>query len=340
MLADNQGEFDAYYTLNAGSYYEKLYTSMLMTESVDNFISADRTDFVDGRFRAISMADIFPDGYRRWLANNLTGDDEIKGPRLRSDRDGNVQTDENGFPTTPLAWTSWWGSEPRSCFPGAGAIFCDTFGNEDPSIYGGSTGGFTVVVDPQVGWEQQKFLIAWTMMYLPENQQQWWIDQLRIWEFGVDADPAFENRIEFHNPQGKSYVARSFGKETIFGKEVHRGVAARVLEYANELLVQAYETTDGPDVDGDGEPDWYIPVISPVTGRSIVKWDPTLAAVTPEGGISEGGREGCNENDSTDCECEANRACLQLQKYVQVPYFLRQTMDAYGLTGFRQRGIY
>ena len=81
-------------------------------------------------------------------------------------------------------------------------------------------------------------------------------------------------------------------------------------------------------------------MISPVTGRSIVKWDPTLAAVTPEGGISEGGREGCNENDSSDCECEANRACLQLQKYVQVPYFLRQTMDAYGLTGFRQRGIY
>jgi hypothetical protein len=339
-LPDDKGEWDAYYTQNAGSYYEKLYTALLMTESADNFISADRSEFVDGRFRSISMADLFPDGYRRWLANNLTNDAELKGPRLRSDRDGNVAVDEDGFPTTPLAWTSWWGSAPRSCFPGANAVFCDTFGNEDPSMYGGSTGGFTVTVDPQVGWEQQKFLIAWTMMYLPSNQQQKWIDMLRIWEFGVDADPVFENRIEFHNPEGKSYVARSFGKEDIFGKRVHRGIAARVLEYANDLLFRAYETTDGPDVDGDGEPDWYVPVISPVTGRSIVKWDPSLAAVTEGGGISEEGREGCNAADSSDCVCEANRACLELSKYTQVPYFLRQTMDAYGLSGVRRRGIY
>ena len=36
-LADDKDEFDARYTLNAGSYYDKLYTSMLMTESVGNF---------------------------------------------------------------------------------------------------------------------------------------------------------------------------------------------------------------------------------------------------------------------------------------------------------------
>jgi hypothetical protein len=337
-LAEDQGEFDSYYTLNAGSYYEKLYSALLMTESVDNFISAERSEFVDGRFRSISMADIFPEGYRRWLANNLTGDDFIKGPRLESDRDGNVPVDGFGYPTTPLAWTSWWGSEPRSCFPGSNAIFCDSFGNENPAQFGGSTGGFTVVVDPQVGWEQQKFLIAWTMMYLPENQQQWWIDMLRIWELGVDADPEIENRIEFHNPNGKIYIAKTFGKETIFEKTVQRGVAARVLEYANELLVQAYETTDGPDLDGDGNPDWYIPVMS--EGRPLVRWDETLAAIDIDGRTLAGGGEGCNATDNSECTCEANRACVELEKYVQIPFFLRQTMDAYGLSGFRQRGIY
>jgi hypothetical protein len=339
-LVDDKGEFDSYFTLNAGSYYDKLYSSMLMTESVDNFISSDRSEFVDGRFRSISMADLFPDGYRRWLANNLTGDDDIKGPRLLSDRDGNVALDANGFPTTPIAWTSWWGSEPRSCFPGSNQIFCDSFGNEDPAQFGGSTGGFTVTLDPQVGWEQQKFLIAWTMMYLPENGKQEWIDMMRVWEFGVDADPEFQNRIEFHNPEGKSYVAKAFGKEVIFGREVHRGIAARVLEYANDLLVKAYETTDGPDVDGDGEPDWYVPVISAQTGRPIVKWDPSLFSITETGGVAEGGRPGCNATDSTDCACEANRACLELKNYTQIPYFLRQTMDAYGFTNTGTRGIW
>ena len=36
-----------------------------------------RDDFVDPRFRSVSIADVFPDGYRRWLGNNLTGDDAI-----------------------------------------------------------------------------------------------------------------------------------------------------------------------------------------------------------------------------------------------------------------------
>ena len=39
-------------------------------------------DFTDPRYRAVSIADLFPDGYRRWLANNLTNDIEIKAPRV------------------------------------------------------------------------------------------------------------------------------------------------------------------------------------------------------------------------------------------------------------------
>src|SRR5262249_11432219 len=80
-LASNKGEYDREYTNNVGSYYEKAYTAMLFTESVDNFISSSRSDFVDPRFRNVSMSDVFPDAFRRWLGNNLTGDDFIKGVR-------------------------------------------------------------------------------------------------------------------------------------------------------------------------------------------------------------------------------------------------------------------
>ena len=56
-----------------------------------------------------------------------------------------------------------------------------------------------------------------------------------------DADPALDQRIELHEPNGRVWVARTFGTEVIFGETVQRGIAARILEYANGLLAQAYE---------------------------------------------------------------------------------------------------
>ena len=47
QLAEDEGEYNNQYTVNAGSYYEKIWSPFLFTESADNFISASRTDFVD-----------------------------------------------------------------------------------------------------------------------------------------------------------------------------------------------------------------------------------------------------------------------------------------------------
>ena len=109
-LADDKGEYNSRYTINAGSY-DKMYASFPFTESEDNFISSSRSDF-NGRYRAVSMADLFPDGFRRLLANNLTGDDFIKGPRLDA-LDGRPATGADGFPTRPIGWVSWWERAPR-----------------------------------------------------------------------------------------------------------------------------------------------------------------------------------------------------------------------------------
>lgn len=339
QLANDKGEYRSQYTINAGSYYEKMFSSMLLTESVDNFISSSRTDFVDGRYRAVSMADLFPDGYRRWLGNMLTGDDYIKGARVAANDSGTPLTDIQRFPTRPIGWTSWWGSTPRVCFPAEGTTVCGSFGDEDKGDLTAAGISNTAAIDPQVGWEQQKFLIAWTLMYLPENAQQRWLNSMRVWELGVDNDPQFENRIEFHHPSGKVYVAKTEGKETIFGRQVQKGIAARVLEWANTLLVQAYEVEPGPDMDGDGEPEWWIPVIG-TDGLPIVKYDENIAAVLDNGGISPRGRPGCDANDNSDCTCEANKACVALQSYVEVPFFLRQAMDAYRFNDLGARGIY
>jgi len=339
QLSEDHGDYDSEYTMNAGSYYDKMYTAMLMTESVDNFISDSLSDFVDKRYRAVSLADLFPDGYRRWLGNNLTGDDFLKGPRIAADEDGVPLTDTDGFPAQGIGWTSWWTESPQACFPADGTNVCAGYGTE-PDTFAADAPEHVAVIDPQVGWEQQKFLIAWTLLYLPENQQQEWIDLLRVWELGVDADPSFDNRIELHYPGGKSYVARRFGREEVFGKTVEKGIAARVLEYANELLHQAYETVDGPDLDEDSVPDWYEVVWNEETGEPIVRWDPTVSAIDGEGYVSPDGVPGCNEEDNSECTCAANRACVALARYVEVPFFLRQTLDAYKLVDPEAIGIW
>ena len=340
QLAEDKGEYNAEFTINAGSYYEKLSTAMLMTESVDNFISDSRLDFVDPRYRSVSLADLFPDGYRRWLAQNLTDDDALKGPRLEADSSGKPLVDKDQYPKSPLGWISWWGDQgPTVCFPGDGTAICAApvgpgSGKLDPKAP-----AHTAVIDPQVGWEQQKFLIAWTMLYLPENEKSHWLDQMTVWELGRDADPKFKNRIEFHDPNGKVYVAKTFGKETIFGKTVQKGVAARVLEQANAYLKAAYDTTDGPDIDGDGAPDWVEPVIDPTSGQPRVKYDPTIKQIGPMG-LPWPGKEGCNAQGNSKCTCSANRACLKLKSYVSVPAYLREALSAYKLGDPSERGIY
>jgi hypothetical protein len=314
-LAADKGEYDSEYTINAGSYYDKVYTSMLMTESVDNFISDSRKDFLDSRYRATSLADLFPEGYRRWLANNLTGDDYIKGPRVTANGvKPLIEADK--FAKDPMGWTSWWKkSGPEVCFPANGTTVCSRYG-EDGNPFNANAPQ-TMAIDGQVGWEQQKFLIAWTLMYLPENAKQEWLNMLNIWERTEDTDPVFQNRIEFHDPNGKVFVAKTFGTETIFGKTVQIGVGARILEFANQLLSQAYETTT---VTNNGVT-WYVPVIDPATGAPRVK---KMYADDTDGKTA----------------CSENAFCVQLQGYTEIPFFMRQALQAYGLADPSMKGLY
>ena len=339
-LASDKGDYSSDFTVNAGSYYDKIFTSMLMTESIDNFISDSREDFVDARYRAVSLADLFPDGYRRWLANNLTDDDRLKGARVAANSSGTPLTDADGYPSQPIGWTSWWGEEVRACFPSENSTICSSYGNEDGDGLDPQKVANTVPIDPQVGWEQQKFLIAWTLLYLPENQQLDWLDMLQIWELGPDSDPEITNRIELHHPSGKVYIAKTYGKETVFGDEVQRGIAARTLEYANSLLVQAYEVEDGPDLDGDGQPDWWVPTLNEETGQPMVKYDPNLTHFANADQVWTNGPEGCNVDDSSECACTDNLACMALQDYIAVPAYLREAIAAYGLGGPGVKGIW
>ncbi len=342
-LSEDQGEFDRDYTMNVGSYYDKVYAPYLLTESVDNFISDSANDFIDPRNRAVSMADLFPDGYRRFLANNLTGDDFIKGPRLAATAGGDPQTDSDGYPALGIGWVTWWTPTPEVCFPGPNATVCSTYGcpsgnvcevddqlNVIPHALNPEAPPNTIPVEPLVGWEEYKWLIAQTLMYLPENARTNWVNLMGIWELGSDTDPGFPNRIELHMPDGRIYIARTYGTEEIFGKTVQRGVGARVLEYANELAFRAFECTTATATDGSAS--WCIPTV--VNGNPIVKFDPTIGA---NGTLNP---ECTSDVNSAGCTCSSNRSCEQLKAYESVPAFMRQAMRDFRMADASMKGIY
>jgi hypothetical protein len=327
-LSDTNGEFDRDYTLNAGSYYDKIFVPYLLTESVDNFISDSRNDFVDSRYRAVSMADLFPEGYRRWLANNLTGDEFIKGVRLAADAGGNPLIDFQSFPAWPLGVTTWWGDEVKACFPALGSNICGSFNDQAGGNFDPRTPDNVVVVDPQVGYEQQKFIIAQTMMYLPEDNQQEWIDMMRLFKDTEEETYDIGPHIELHDPRGVKWIANTYGREEIFGKQVQKGVAARVLEYDNELINGCYDNT-AIDYDLDGIIDWYEPNYND-QGEAIIKFDPDALWMDPDTGAFNGqAPEECDEAGDTGCKFEDNHFCAKHAQYTNVMQYLYQFVHVF-----------
>ncbi len=344
-LSDDQGEYDRDYTQNAGSYYDKLFVPYLLAESADNFISSSLNAFVDPRYRATSMADLFPDGYRRLLANNLTNEAWLKGPRVAAKIQGNVLTTEGGFPAEGIGWISWWTETPELCFTNSGTNVCTGY-DENGTPFKASTPEFTRPIAPQVGWEQQKWLIAMTLAYIPENQKEQWLNMMGIWSLGADSDPGFNNRIELHLPAGEVYIARTYGTEEIcfeVCKTVQRGIGARILEYAGELVAAAYVTTA---VSPNGVT-WYVPVLND-DGDPIVRYDSGLKWLTPDGQSTSPPADCSPDPNSSDsdyssfagCKCEHNAACLALEDYISIPTFMRQSMKDLQIAPASMQGLY
>ena len=361
-LADSydRGDYSSRYTEGVGSYYEKSFVPVMLTESEDNFISSSRRDFFDARWRNISMADIFPDGFRRFMANNLADDDSIRGVRVAADASGNPLKSAAGYPVNGLSFTQWWPSAgPSACFPSANSMVCardqvasgSALQNVD---FGALSFNNVAIVEPQVAWEQQKFLIVNTALNLPENQLTKWTDMMRVYDIGVSNDPGFaaNERIEFHNPQGSTFVARGYGTEVIFGKTVQRGIAARVLQHANELLNKAYVTTK---VTG-GPSTWYVPVIGS-NGRALIKFQgleqssrancqavtSTNLAFSPSANFGTAGAASLAEYEAaySACTVSANQAAIAVEKYVSVPTFMNQVLEQLGMIPMHGlKGVY
>jgi hypothetical protein len=340
-LSMSNGDYDVNYTENAGSYYDKIHTAILLSLSEDRFISQSRQDFYDARFRAVGMADVLPDGWRRVIANSLTGDRAILAPQVTATngvpdvintQDPNDPTNKDSlqYPKNPLLWKSWWPQEgPILCGPSNGSNVCTSF---ESDFLGGNAPGFnqpvygsTLGVDPQVGWEAQKFMIAWTLAYIPADWQAKWVDMMRIYRLGQNADPQLNERIEWVDPaSGDFYYAPVYGKECLFGpstatdqascatdskgnptggKWVQKGIAARVLEYANFLTSQAYLADPAYAATGGFNQYGRFVFATQPDGTPVVAADPAMHQITPEGNVGPA-PVACDQSAPVDC-CSA-----------------------------------
>jgi hypothetical protein len=63
----------------------------------------------------------------------------------------------------------------------------------------------------------------------------------------VDVPQA--EQVRFTDPaSGYTYIARTYGTESIDGKTVDKGIAARMIQHANDLVIASYEV----EVDAGG----------------------------------------------------------------------------------------
>jgi hypothetical protein len=358
-LSESHGDFNVEYTVNAGSYYDKINSIIHMSISEDRFVSQSRQDFYDARFRANGMADIFPDGYRRVIANALTGDRALLGSYVAADAAGKALLNTNvdpidplsaQYPSRPLGWTSWWpASGPSVCFASNGRNICRY--DQGAADFHPDAPAKTLPVDPQIGWEVQKFIIANVLAYIPSNQQSKWIDMLKLYRLGPENAPQFEERIEWEDPvSGQVYYARSYGTECLFGtgaactggKIVQKGIAARILEYANELTSKGYllDTTGCPSTDhfaAGFSTHGRACLVRQPDGSPIVISDPAI------GNIFGWPLLTCDKNINPLCKpltTNDNHYAYELLKYKSVPDFLWEGLIAFHHAQPKELGVY
>lgn len=275
-LDRSKGYYATQYDAWVGSYYDKTLVSFMLTDCDDRFISTSRDDFADGRYRNISFATIFPEGVRRLLAATLTEDQAGLGWQVET-RGGNPVLDGQLAPREGMGFRSFWpAAGPEVCWRRSGSLVCREFPSQNPVDDGAPAE--SLPIDPEVGFEVQKFIVFSALVNLPQSYKSDWIDLMRIYRVGsASADPLLPlaERATWVDPlSGQSYVAHRHGFETIDARQVDRGIGARMIDWMNALTQRAYEV--------ELDPVTLAPAIDPVTGAFIYVKTPDGQPVVKE----------------------------------------------------------
>ena len=221
-----QGYWWGSYQKFAGTSYEKLYAAYYLYEGYNHFISNSKEDYIDGRYKNLNFSSLYPNQVRRLFANIMAGDPMTLGPYI-ADPAGGLSKD--GFAS--VRYLPW-----------------EKYDTTDPTTIALDYPKNAVVLDPLIGWEQQyqlMFIVGWFGATNLTNEN---ISQMRIWSPNAKEAVSIpvSDQIRFRDPSsGIVYAAKNFGTETVNSRRavVQKTIGARMIQYANELAAQAYNSS-------------------------------------------------------------------------------------------------
>lgn len=219
-----QGYWWGDYQTQVGAYYDKVWATYYLAEAFDEFISNSKEDFIDGRYKNVNFATVYPEQTRRLYSAILTGDYDTFAPRVV----GLKELDLNP-PAFPVIYPTW------SDASGLGSMPKDA-----------------QLVDPNWGWNERIYAMVWGAMFFPTTWSFDWVRDATIAVLASETPnwPPDEVIAFTHPKTGLTYRARSTGTENVLGRVRERAAGARMLEWANRLLTYAYEV----ERDAGGEP--------------------------------------------------------------------------------------
>jgi hypothetical protein len=179
-----------------------------------------------------------------------------------------------------------------------------------------------------------------TGLILKANEKRQCLDMMRLYRVGENVAPDLAERIEWQDPEsGQLYYAPTYGSECFYGTDetcsdgslVQKGIAARVLEYANELTAKSYQ------LDTDSYPSGFnefgrAMVMRHPDGVGIIVPDPAIRRISALGTLVP--IPPCDLNEDPACTpltTSQNHFAHELSGYKSVPHYLWQAGVVYGV---------
>jgi len=136
------------------------------------------------------------------------------------------------YPAKPVGWSRSHRQRSGDCWPPTAESCTDIAGQPLPGMPP-SAPTTSVAVDPELGFEIQKFILFYSYVFLPASQKttgSTCFESSRWRRRRSSAHPVGDGRLE--RPQtGFQYFAKRFGDEPMMGKTYDKGIAAKMLQW-------------------------------------------------------------------------------------------------------------
>lgn len=236
------------YAFRGGSFLEKPYAAIALTDARPALSTVARETYLDGRNVMFSFRNAIPTAFDRLIAGIMADDWDAVAPHVDlADRE------VDGI--RPIHTLKLWSDNPADLTRPATAR----------------------IVDPTLGYRVKLPTAINMLLFQPIDTNMELVQRTRIWQTGSQeaiSVPANERVVFFDPNDGVEWNARTYGTETLAGKLVEKGIGARMMQRANELLGAAY------DVDMEAVPGGAPGQMRPryVNGKPVFGGVPVTAA--------------------------------------------------------------